>query len=311
MGLLDVSSVKQPIGIRFTWKSNTPSLAIIILTKNNHKFLQSLLPVLQHQLYQRQFTINIVDNGSDDPATIAFYQEIQTDPQLSIIPYPKPFNYSEAINLGVANTESDLVLLMNDDMEPMDEIWLEELSQWAVRPEIGVVGAKLLRKNRTIQHAGIILGLTGFMGHIYLNAPEDYNGLLGSANWYRNYLAMTGACQMVRREVFDEVGGYDEGYQLAFGDVDFCLKVHQKGYQNIYTPFAQSYHYEGSSRGYQTPVVDVLRGYDQMAAYLINEDPYFSPNLTYTRIPKCALEARSAETREKQIAARKSFYLKQ
>ncbi|MDW7755091.1 MAG: glycosyltransferase family 2 protein [Brevefilum sp.] len=309
LGLLDVSSVKQPIGMRFTWKTNTPSLAIIILTKNNHKFLLSLLPALQRQPYQGQFTIHIVDNGSDDPATIAFYQQIQTDPQLTIIPYPKPFNYSEAINLGVAKTESDLVLLMNDDMVPMDEIWLTELSQWAVRPEVGVVGAKLLRKNRTIQHAGIILGLTGFMGHIYLNAPENYTGLFGTVNWYRNYLAMTGACQMVRREVFNEVGGYDEGYQLAFGDVDFCLKVHQKGYQNIYTPFAQSYHYEGSSRGYLTPPQDVLRGYEQMATYLTEEDPFFSPNLTYTRIPKCLLETRSADERQNQIEARKQFYL--
>lgn len=310
-GLVDVSSINQPIGKRFTWKTNSPSLAIIILTKNNQKFLQSLLPALQRQPYQGQFTIHIVDNSSDDPATIAFYQEIKTDPQLTIIPYPRPFNYSEAINLGVANSESDLVLLMNDDMDPINEIWLAELAQWAVRPEVGVVGAKLLRNNKTIQHAGIILGLTGFMGHIYLNAPENYTGLFGSVNWYRNYLAMTGACQMVRREVFNEVGGYDEGYQLAFGDVDFCLKAHQKGYQNIYTPFAQSYHYEGSSRGYQTPPEDVLRGYEQMAAYLMEEDPFFSPNLTYTRIPKCVLEPRPAETQEKQIAARKRFYLKQ
>jgi O-antigen biosynthesis protein len=192
----------------------------------------------------------------------------------------------------------------------MDELWLSELTQWAIRPEVGVVGAKLLRKNRTIQHVGIILGLTGFMGHIYLNAPEHYNGLFGSVDWYRNYLAITGACQMIRRDVFEEVGGYDLAYELAFGDIDFCIKVHEKGYQNVYTPFAKVFHYEGSSRGYQTPVDDILRGYEQLETYLVEGDPFYSPNLTYTRIPKCVVEKHSDDERLRQTRARKSFYLK-
>ena len=115
---------------------------------------------------------------------------------------------------------------------------------------------------------------------------------------------------MVRREVFNEVSGYDLGYELAFGDIDFCIKVFEKGYQNIYTPFAQFFHYEGSSRGYQTPVTDVLRGYEQLEKYMVEGDPFFSPNLTYTRIPKCLIKKRSHDERQKQIAARKRFYEK-
>ncbi len=309
-GLTNVSSSQHNIGLRFSWNANSPSLAIIIPTKNNHPFLKPLIYDLLNHPGDTELTITIVDNGSSDPGTLAYYENLKKEKQIIIIPYPKPFNYSEAINLGVAESQSDLILLMNDDMAVKDEQWLSEMTQWAIRPEIGVVGAKLLRQNKTIQHAGIILGLTGFMGHIYLNAPEHYHGMLGSVDWYRNYFALTGACQMMRREVFNEVDGYDEGYRIAFGDVDFCVRVHAKGYQNVYTPFAQLYHFEGSTRGYQTPVDDVLRGYEQMEPYLVDEDPYFSLNLTYNRIPKCVSKQRSQEERLAQITTRKSFYLK-
>jgi GT2 family glycosyltransferase len=297
-------------GVRFTWHTGSPSLAIIILTKTNFSLLQPLHTGLLQQPYPGELTIHIVDNGSDDPATQAYYEKLASQPNLAIIPYPRTFNYSEAINLGATQSQSDLLLFMNDDMALIDHTWLPELTQWAVRPEVGVVGAKLLRKNRTIQHAGIVMGLTGFAGHIYLNAPEHYHGLWGSVDWYRNMLALTGACQMVRREVFDEVGGYDQGYTLAFGDIDFCLRVHQKGYRNVYTPFAQLYHYEGSTRGYKTPVRDALKGYQELEPYLVEEDPFFSPNLTYTRIPKCTLEKQARDERMRQIESRKRFYRK-
>ena len=255
--------------------------------------------------------INLVDNGSEDPKTLAFYDVIDSESEIHIMPYMKPFNYSEAINFGVQQNDSDLILLMNDDMKPLGSTWLPEMIQWTQRKEVGVVGASLLRANHTIQHVGIILGLVGFVGHIYLNAPEGYFGLWGSADWYRNLLAVTGACQMMRREVFDKVGGYDEGFQLAFGDIDFCLRVHQQGYRNILTPFARLYHYEGHSRGYETPVGDILRGYEKFKAYLTNPDPYFSPNLTDTRIPKYRQGQFSRAAREAQIQAREQFYTKQ
>jgi len=310
-GLRAVSSSQKITGCRFSWASDDPSLAIVIPSKDNRTYLEPLVHSLLNQPYHGPITIHIIDNGSNDPATIAYYQTIQNNKSnISIIPYDKSFNYSEAINLGVFSSKSDLVLLLNDDMALIDQDTLPELVQWAIRPEVGVVGAKLLRANHTIQHAGIILGLREFMGHIYLNAPEHYNGLFGCVDWYRNYLALTGACQMFRREVFDKVGGYDPGYQLAFGDIDFCIKVYEEGYQNIYTPFAQIFHYEGSSRGYHTPVTDVLRGYDQLEKYMVEGDPFFSPNLTHTSIPKCVIKKRSHGERQEQIAARKRFYIK-
>jgi GT2 family glycosyltransferase len=281
---------------------------IIILTKNHPGMLKKLINSIYSYEYQQEIKIKIVDNDSDDHSALAYYAKIEKLPEIEIIPYKKTFNYSEANNLGVANSDSELILLLNDDMQVINGDWLSELSQWAIRPEIGVVGAKLIRANHTIQHAGIIMGLTGFVGHIYLNAPEHYFGLWGSVDWYRDIMAVTGACQMFRREVFQEVGGYDEKYQLAFGDVDFCCRVAETGYRNIYTPFAQLLHYEGSTRGYITPVPDTLRGYEKLAPYLHNEDPYFSTNLTYTRIPKCKIGGFEKDQRTAMIRERKKFY---
>ncbi len=309
-GLRDVTVENNPIGTRFLWQTTDPSVAIIIPTKNNRKLLSNCLNSLVQNTHHKNFTIHIVDNNSDDPETLDFYRSLRKNSQIKIHTFTTKFNYSQAINLGVTRSESDLVLFLNDDVEIYDPDWLTELVQWAIRPEIGVVGPKLIRANHTIQHAGIIIGLHGLAGHIYLNAPQNYKGLFGSVDWYRDYLALTGACQIVRRVVFNQVKGYDEGYRIAFGDIDFCLRVHQAGYLNIYTPFATLFHYEGRSRGYITPKGDILRGYQQMGSMLTNEDPFFSPNLSYTRIPRCILSTRTPEERENFIKLRKKFHEK-
>ncbi len=309
LGLSEVTSQHKTNNTCFTWYTNNPSVAIIIPTRNNKHLLEPCINSLFDITRYQNFTVHIVDNTSDNPDTLSYYQTIVSDPRISIHPYNKKFNYSQANNLGAAKSVSDLILFLNDDIEIFDPDWLSELIQWAIRPEIGVVGAKLLRENKTVQHAGIIMGLVGLAGHIYLNAPDHYQGLFGSVDWYRNYLAVTGACQMVRRELFNEVGGYDEEFQLAFGDIDFCLRIHDIGYRNIYTPFARLYHYEGKSRGYSTPVQDIIRAYNKHEKYLEKHDPYFSPNLTYTRIPKCTTRRTSGENRKQQIEERKKFYL--
>ena len=304
-GMSGVTAQRTPTGTRFIWATAEPSVAVIIPTLNNRRLLEPLVDSLLHNSY-RNLSITIVDNNSTDPSAKSYLQEIGGSPRVSVIPYAKPFNYSEAINLGAANSQSDLLLFLNDDMGVINDYWLGELVQWATRPEIGVVGTKLVRANHTIQHAGIVLGLNGFVGHIYLNAPEDYVGLLGLVNWYRNYLAVTGACQMVRRDVFEAVGGYDEDYRLAFSDIDFCLKVHEKGYLNLYTPFASLYHYEGVSRGYSTPPEDILRAYQQMDGFLRAGDPYFSDGISFRPIPYC--QPASREKTLKAFERRKSRY---
>jgi GT2 family glycosyltransferase len=304
-GVAGVVAKQGPSGTRFVWPTSEPSVAVVIPTLNNRKLLEPLVDSLLHNNY-RNLAITIVDNNSTDPATISYFQEIRNLPRVSVVSYNKNFNYSEAINLGAANSNSDLLLFLNDDIGVSNDFWLEELVQWATRPEIGVVGTKLIRANHTIQHAGIILGLNRFAGHIYLNAPEDYSGLVGSVDWYRNYMALTGACQMVRRDLFEAVGGYDEAYLLAFSDIDFCLKVYEKGYSNLYTPFASLFHYEGVSRGYNTPPADILRGYQRIEGYLRTGDPYFSEGLSFQPIPHC--QSSPKEKLLKAFEQRKSRY---
>ncbi len=304
-GINGVAAEVEPIGTRFVWPGTEPSIAVVIPTLNNRKLLEPLVDSLLHNSY-RNLAITIVDNNSIDPATISYFQEIRNSPRVSVVRYNQEFNYSEAINLGAANSQSDLLLFLNDDMGVSNDFWLEELVRWAARPEIGVVGTKLIRANRTIQHAGIILGLNRFAGHLYLNAPEDYSGLLGSVDWYRNYMALTGACQMVKRDLFEAVGGYDEAYLLAFSDIDFCLKVYEKGYLNLYTPFASLFHYEGVSRGYNTPPADILRGYQRIESYVRAGDPYFAEGLSFQPIPYC--QSSSKEKLLKAFEKRKNRY---
>ncbi len=306
-GRIDPLFDREENTTRISWKGTTPSVSIIIPSKNNHQLLSNLVDSILSVTDYPNYSITIVDNASNNPELLEYYRRLEKQQNIRVVQYDSPFNYSEAINLGVEKTDSELVLLLNNDMKVIDPWWLSELAQWAQRPEIGVVGGKLLRANHTIQHTGIILGMNGFMGHLYLNAPEHYCGLLGSADWYRNLYAVTGACQMVRRELFNRVGGYDGNYRLVFGDVDFCLRVHDLGYRNMVTPFARLYHYEGKSRGYKSPVDDILRGYDQMAERLKAEDPYFSPNLTYTPIPTCQQGQRTIDDRMKNIEIRRAL----
>jgi len=271
---------------RLNWDFGEPSVSLIILNRDHGAWLKSLLTSIFTLTDYSNFTVIIVDNDSTEPEVRGIYDRLASNPRVSVVPYEKTFNYSEAINIGVSHSEADVVVLMNNDMRVTQPGWLGELVQWALHPEIGVVGAKLLHRNRSIQHAGIILGMNGFIGHLYLNAPEHYHGLAGSADWYRNFYAITGACQAMRRDLFNQVGGYDERFRLAFGDIDFCLRVAGAGYRNLYNPHSQLTHFEGGSRGYETPVKDILLGYEELRPWLEVDDPYFSPNLTYTPIPR-------------------------
>ncbi len=310
-GLQGVKWQNGPNGRRVTWNMEFPSIAIIIPTKNNPKLIKNLLDSINKITDYQNYEIILVDNSSSDAVTLRYYESIKRINNIKIINYPRPFNYSEAINCGVKSSSSDLILLLNNDMQVIDPFWLKELAQWAMKDEIGVVGAKLIRENRSIQHAGVILGLSGFVGHLYLNAPEDFNGFIGSTNWYRNLCAVTGACQMARREVFDKVGGYDENYELVFGDIDFCLRVQDLGYRILYTPFARLFHYEGKTRGFNSPTSDILRAYNSFYNRIVCGDPYYSPNLTSSLIPACntSLKFNQNELRKKTIDYRRQIVI--
>lgn len=287
LGISSPIEVTRQPETRVRWNFGEPSVSIIVPTKNNRAVLKNLLESLFSLTSYKNFEVVLVDNGSTEEGLKTYYSEICSQHPVRVIEYNEPFNYSRANNLGASAARSDLLLFMNNDMQIIDPEWLTELCQWAMVPQIGIVGAKLLHQDNSIQHAGVILGLQGFVGHLYLNTPEHFFGLTGSVDWYRDYYAVTGACQMMRKDVYDELNGYDEDFKLVFSDIDLCLRAIEKNFRVLYTPHAVLKHLEGKSRGYSSPNSDILRGYDLFMDWIKKDDPYFSPNLTYTTLPMC------------------------
>lgn len=287
------ASFPLPGFLRATWPTQGHKISIIIPTKDKLKFIEKCLASILKWTAYPDYEILLVDSGSREPPTLAYYETLRRDPRIRILDFPPPFNYSGANNFGAKHATGSLLLFLNNDVEIMEPDWLEELARWAERPEIGIVGAKLLYADGSVQHAGVILGMEGLASHIFWDAPEDYCGLFGCVNWYRNYMAVTGACMMMRREVFEEVGGFDEDYILVFSDVAICLESVRKGYRNVFTPFARLHHYEGRSRADSVPERDLKLGYEQMRERVEAGDPYFNPNLLYsTRMPHLAPSAK-------------------
>jgi len=202
------------------------------------------------------------------------------DPRIRIIDAPGPFNYPAVNNLGARHATGDYLLFLNNDIEVLEPDWLDEMVRWAARPEIGTVGAKLIYPYHRIQHAGIVLGLEGHAGHVFAGAREGTDGPFGAVEWYRNYLALTSACVIIRRQTFEAAGGLDERYQLAFSDIELGVRLVEAGYRNLYTPFARLRHHEGNTRGKSVGLPDMERGYEDLAGIVAAGDPFFNPNLS-------------------------------
>ncbi|MBU1660119.1 MAG: glycosyltransferase, partial [Chloroflexi bacterium] len=185
-------------------------------------------------------------------------------------------------NWAAYQVDADVLVFLNNDTEVIDPAWLDDLVGWALRPEVGVVGAKLLRPNGKIQHAGMIVGLMGHASHIFEDCDDHVYTHFGSVDWYRDYQAVTGACMAVRRNIFEELQGFDETYIVGYGDIDFCLRSIDAGYRVVYTPFAVLLHYEGGTRGLTLPPSDVLRASVKMFPAMEQGDGYFNPNLSYS-----------------------------
>ncbi|MGW8142776.1 MAG: glycosyltransferase [Anaerolineales bacterium] len=267
--------------VRIEWAHTNPRVSIIIPSKDKVDLLQGCLESILEQTTYDNFEILIIDTGSREAETFKYLEEITKHPKVSLHVYPDRFNYQKVNNFGARIAEGDLLLFLNNDTEVIGPSWLDDLVGWAERPGVGVVGTKLLYPNGTIQHGGIVMGVEGHGSHIFERLPEHHYGPFGSPDWYRDYQAVTGACMMVPSAVFDELGGFDETYQVGYGDIDLCLRAGLAGYRVVYSPFATLIHHEGGTRGYSLPASDVLRAsflmYDKVKA----GDPYFNPNLSY------------------------------
>lgn len=266
--------------ILLTWSTNPRLVSIIIPTRDQADYLKRCLASIRKYAGKTPYEIVLVETGSRETATLALYEALQAETDIHLIPYAGVFNFSAALNLGARHARGDLLLFLNNDTEAVQPGWLNELARWACLPGVGIVGARLLYPNGTIQHAGIIIGMEGHASHVFAGLPEDHDGPFGSPGWYRDVSAVTGACMMMRREVFDILGGFDEAYQLVFSDIEICLRAWQQGYRVMYTPHARLIHHEGRTRYRYMPVGDIRLGYQHFGEVVERGDPFYNPNLS-------------------------------
>jgi GT2 family glycosyltransferase len=263
-----------------------PKVSVIIPTKDKLELLRVVIEGVLEKTDYPNLELIIIDNQSTKQETLNYLNNLSTIPNVSIIAYDSPYNYAAINNLAVAQSTGDIILLVNNDIEVIAAGWLKEMVSHALRPEIGAVGALLYYNDDKIQHAGIVLCAdVASHAHQFLNKGEL--GYHGKAHLLQNYSAVTAACMALRRTVFEEVGGFDEiNLPIAYNDVDLCLRIQEKGYRILWTPYAELYHYESASLGPPTSP-ERLTQFLRESAYLksrwrnfIAHDPFYSPNLT-------------------------------
>ncbi|MGL6097436.1 MAG: glycosyltransferase family 2 protein [Fimbriiglobus sp.] len=273
-----------------------PLVSVVVPNKDHPEMLARCVDSLAKGSYAN-YELLVVENGSTRPETFALYERLKAQPHVRIVEWKKPFNYAAVNNFAAAQARGDLLLFLNNDVEAITPDWLESLVKLAVQPGVGAVGAKLYFADDTIQHAGIVVGMGGVAGHGFLNFPRQAAGYMQRLLYTQNVAAVTGACLLMPRPVFDAVGGFDEGFVLAFNDVDICLQVLRRGYRVVWTPDAELYHLESKTRGYEdTPEkqarfkreVDLF--HSKWTGFLRAGDPYYSPHFRLDR-PDFALKA--------------------
>jgi len=273
--------------IKYHLSRKVPLVSILIPTKDRIDLLEKCLTSIRRTTDYPNMEIIVLDNDSLEIESLRYFRKLQREPDVSVIKVRGDFNYPRINNIGAKEAKGELLLLLNNDVEAIEKGWFEEMVSHALRPKIGCVGAKLLYPDDTIQHAGVIVGLGGGAGHAFKHTEKTSKGYSGMLSLVRNYSAVTAACLMVRKAVYEEVGGLDEElFKVAFNDVDFCLRICEAGYRNLWTPYAELYHRESVSRGNDnTPdkapraqvELNSLRGRWFGPAIL---DPCYNPNLS-------------------------------
>lgn len=270
----------------YLWKEQ-PLVSILIPNKDHAADLKKCMDSIEEKSTYRNFEFIIVENNSTEEETFAYYKEIEKRDNVRVLYYKEDFNYSRINNFGAKEANGEYVLLLNNDTEMIEPDSIKEMLDVCMRPDVGIVGAKLLYEDNTIQHAGVIIGFGGVAGHAFIGQDRDDNGYFSRIISVQDLSAVTAACLMVRRSVFDEVEGLNEEFKVAFNDIDFCLKVRKAGYLVVYNPFAQFYHYESKSRGQEDSADKVARFQQEIGLFgerwgelLEHGDPYYNPNLT-------------------------------
>ena len=282
LGLPAVSVDQRETGyIHVKWQvAPAPKVSIIIPSRGANRRLRTCLRSILQTSDYADYEILVINNGPKRPDEIAYYRRIQRDGRVRVLHYDQPFNYSAVNNFGAQHAAGNMLLFLNDDTEVIHADWLREMVMWATRKEIGAVGAQLLYYDRTIQHAGVILGLTGFAGHLFQHVSPHTWTIFGLPMWYRDHLAVTGACLMMRSEVLEQVGGWPEDLSLCGNDVVLGMRINQAGYRVVYDPFVRLYHHESATHKGNIPAEDFRTSYLYYREVLQAGDPFYSPNLS-------------------------------
>lgn len=280
--------IKRPV------PSPAPLVSVIVPTRNRYDLLSACIDGILHKTDYAATEVIVVDHQSDDPRTLTFLDELRREPNVHVLRYEGPFNYSDMNNRAVAEARGELICLMNNDVVVIHPDWLAEMVSLAVLPETGAVGAKLLYPSGQVQHAGVVCGVPWGMDHVQTHAHRGETGYFGRLAMTTNVSAVTGACLLVRKQLFDAVGGLDAvDLPVAFNDVDLCLKIRAKGYRNVWTPFATLYHHESITRGrdcHPEKVDRANRELDFMRrkwGLELERDPYFNVNLVLRNPALC------------------------
>lgn len=291
-GFVEDTVVPSMYRIKYTIKA-IPKISIIIANCDHADDLRKCITSIQKLTTYKNWEIIIVENNSIEIATRDYYQELQQLENIKIVTWEAKngeFNYSAINNYGAKFATGEYILLLNNDTEVISADWIQEMLMFAQRTDVGAVGAKLYYFDDTIQHAGIGIGILTLAGHYHRGFDRCDFGYMGRLIYAHNVSAVTAACMMIRRNVWKEVGGLDETFQVAFNDVDLCMRIRQAGYLIVWTPYAELYHYESKSRGYDdTPEKqkrfegEVRRFQTRWAKELAAGDPYYNPNLTLDR----------------------------
>ena len=268
-------------------------VSMLIPTCDHIDDLETCIASIYARTTYPDFEIILIENNSREERTFRAYERMQKEhpDNLRVVTWQgKGFNYSALNNFGIRYATGEYILLLNNDTEVITPNWLEEMVMYAQQKRVGCVGVKLFYPDDTIQHAGVGFGLGGVAGHLHRFFPGDSDGYMGRLVYAQDLYVVTAACLMVRREVYDQVNGLDESFAVAFNDVDFCVRVRKAGYQNVFTPFAQLYHYESKSRGLdEAPekrkryLSEVERFQTRWKAELAEGDPCMNPNFDISR----------------------------
>ena len=276
-----IFQIKYPI-------DGEPLISIVIPNKDHVEDLRRCITSIEKKSTWKNYEIIVVENNSVEQSIRDYYKELESDPKVKTVTYEGGFNYSRINNEGVKETKGEYLLFLNNDTEVISPDWMEQLLMYAQRKDVGAVGAKLYYADNTIQHAGVVIGLGAHRsaGHTHYKMPREHLGYMGRLCYAQDVTAVTGACLMVKKSIYEEVDGLDESFTISLNDVDLCLKIREKGYLNIFTPFAELYHYESKTRGMEEG--EKLRRYERECAHFRDKwkeqldagDPYYNPNFS-------------------------------